>query len=50
MLIVETPVAALTVTAHLLKLEREGRVARTQDASGKDTWRLALPGPKDGNA
>ncbi len=32
------PAAALSVTAHLLKLEREGRVARGVDAGG-ETWR-----------
>ncbi len=32
------PAAALSVTAHLLKLEREGRVVRGGDA-GSETWR-----------
>lgn len=37
------PVAALSVTAHLQKLEREGRVARApaSDAAGEEMWRLS---------
>src|SRR5258708_2221175 len=35
------PVAALSVTAHLQKLEREGRVRRVPGASGEDAWHLA---------
>ncbi|HZC79281.1 MAG TPA: hypothetical protein VE258_16120, partial [Ktedonobacterales bacterium] len=35
------PVAALSVTAHLQKLEREGRVRRVPGASGEDVWHLA---------
>ncbi|WIG58683.1 MAG: MBL-fold metallo-hydrolase superfamily [Ktedonobacterales bacterium] len=35
------PMAALSLTAHLLKLEREGRVAREADATGTERWRLA---------
>ena len=34
------PMAALSVTAHLLKLEREGRVARATDVAGTERWRL----------
>lgn len=33
-------VAALTVRAHLLKLEDEGRVARHADSEDEDVWRL----------
>ena len=32
------PAAALSVTAHLLKLEREGRVVRSDAAEG-EAWR-----------
>jgi glyoxylase-like metal-dependent hydrolase (beta-lactamase superfamily II) len=32
--------AAHSVLAHLLKLEREGRVARERDAEGQEVWRL----------
>ncbi len=35
------PVAAHSVTAHLLKLERERRVTRSPDATGDDLWQLA---------
>lgn len=31
--------AALTITAHLLKLEHEGHVTRARDAAGRETWR-----------
>ncbi|HST86830.1 MAG TPA: MBL fold metallo-hydrolase [Ktedonobacterales bacterium] len=34
------PVAALSVTAHLIKLEREGRVARERGGAAEDGWRL----------
>jgi glyoxylase-like metal-dependent hydrolase (beta-lactamase superfamily II) len=34
------PVAALSVTAHLLKLERDGRVTRSPAETGAETWRL----------
>jgi glyoxylase-like metal-dependent hydrolase (beta-lactamase superfamily II) len=34
------PVAAMSVTAHLQKLEREGRVARDTGADGTELWRL----------
>lgn len=34
------PVAALSVTAHLEKLEREGRAVRGAGAGDADTWRL----------
>lgn len=37
------PVAARSVSAHLLKLEREGRVAR-EPTSGEETWRLVEAG------
>ena len=33
--------AALSLTAHLLKLEDEGRVARTPGHDGDDLWHLA---------
>ena len=36
------PAAALSVTAHLQKLEREGRVAWGDGADDTDTWRLTL--------
>jgi glyoxylase-like metal-dependent hydrolase (beta-lactamase superfamily II) len=36
--------AALSLTAHLLKLEDEGRVTRTPDPDGTDLWRIAVPG------
>jgi glyoxylase-like metal-dependent hydrolase (beta-lactamase superfamily II) len=38
------PVAALSVTAHLLKLERERRVTRAPGPSGEDLWQL-VPAP-----
>jgi glyoxylase-like metal-dependent hydrolase (beta-lactamase superfamily II) len=34
------PVAALSVTAHLIKLEREGRVTREGEGKAEDGWRL----------
>lgn len=34
------PAAALSVTAHLQKLEREGRVTRSTGDSGAETWQL----------
>lgn len=34
------PVAALSVTAHLIKLEREGRVTRERGGAAEDGWRL----------
>lgn len=34
------PMAALSVTAHLLKLEREGRVAQEDGSVGHELWRL----------
>jgi glyoxylase-like metal-dependent hydrolase (beta-lactamase superfamily II) len=36
------PMAALAVTAHLLKLEREGRVIRASDPDSDEVWRLTL--------
>jgi glyoxylase-like metal-dependent hydrolase (beta-lactamase superfamily II) len=34
------PMAALSVTAHLLKLEHEGRAAHTSSLDGAEIWRL----------
>ena len=34
------PMAALSLSAHLLKLEREGRVVRSIGDSGEETWLL----------
>lgn len=34
------PVAALSVKAHLLKLEHDRRVARSTDGAGGETWQL----------
>jgi len=36
------PAAALSVTAHLEKLERAGRVARGSGADNAETWRFSL--------
>jgi glyoxylase-like metal-dependent hydrolase (beta-lactamase superfamily II) len=38
------PAAALSVTAHLLKLERERRVTRTLSSTSDDLWQL-VPAP-----
>ena len=35
--------AALSLTAHLYKLESEGRATRTASASGADIWSLITP-------
>jgi hypothetical protein len=35
------PVAALSVEAHLLKLEREGRVAREGENASEAIWRAS---------
>jgi glyoxylase-like metal-dependent hydrolase (beta-lactamase superfamily II) len=39
------PAAALSVEAHLLKLQREGRVSREERAGADPVWRLASPWP-----
>ncbi len=39
-------VAALSVSAHLLKLEREGRVRRDESTGGDDVWRLVSTPPE----